>query len=276
MTRWWISWARTPRNAMRPCSRATAAWFAIASSSWRSSSVNGVSRSTTSSPICLPRQRSGSRIAWRPARPSGQAMRPSSSTIAAPVARSGLDRGRHDRLERLLEVQAVRHRFRDPRERLELLHPATGLRKELGVLDRLTDLRRDRREQVDLGLGEGARLERTHVERALEQLAREDRHRENRLVLVFTEVRERLEPRVEMRLRRDHHRSSLGGGYSGDPLAATHARCDRLVRDPSAVRRAEHELVRALVVEVDEARIGLERCRNLVRDRLHHLLQVER
>ncbi|MCZ7589731.1 MAG: hypothetical protein M5U27_12935 [Gaiella sp.] len=41
------------------------------------------------------------------------------------------------------------------------------------------------------------------------------------------------------------------------------------------MRRPQHELVRALVVEVDEARIRLERGRHLVRDRLEHVLQVE-
>ena len=51
LTRWWISWASTPRITARPCSSATAAWCAIASSSCRSSSEKGVSRSQTSSPI---------------------------------------------------------------------------------------------------------------------------------------------------------------------------------------------------------------------------------
>ena len=40
--------------------------------------------------------------------------------------------------------------------------------------------------------------------------------------------------------------------------------------------RPEHELVRALVVEVDEARVRPERRSDLVRDRLEHLLEVER
>ena len=69
---------------------------------------------------------------------------------------------------------------------------------------------------------------------------------------------------------------ALGGCDPGDPLAATHPRRVRRVLDPRAVRRAEHELVGALVVEVDEAGVRLERRRDLVRDRLHHLLQVER
>ena len=45
---------------------------------------------------------------------------------------------------------------------------------------------------------------------------------------------------------------------------------------PVAVRRPEDELVGPLVVEVDEARVRLERGRDLVRDRLEHLLEVER
>ena len=86
LTRWWISWASTPRITARPCSSATAAWWAIEESRARSSSVNGVSRSATSSPIWRRFQRSAVRTAYAPARPSGQAMRPSSSTSAAPVA----------------------------------------------------------------------------------------------------------------------------------------------------------------------------------------------
>src|SRR5581483_911238 len=50
-TRWWISCASTPRITARPCSSATAAWWAIDASSARSSSLKGVSRSATSSPI---------------------------------------------------------------------------------------------------------------------------------------------------------------------------------------------------------------------------------
>ena len=42
------------------------------------------------------------------------------------------------------------------------------------------------------------------------------------------------------------------------------------------MRRAEDELAGALVVEVDEARVGLERGRDLVRDEVEHLLEVER
>jgi hypothetical protein len=42
------------------------------------------------------------------------------------------------------------------------------------------------------------------------------------------------------------------------------------------VRRAEDELVGALVVEVDEARVGLERVRDAAGHELEHLLQVER
>ena len=72
----------------RPCSSATAAWVAIDASSSLSASVNGVARSATSSPICLPRQRSGWRNACSAAVPSGHAIRPSSSTSAAPVAES--------------------------------------------------------------------------------------------------------------------------------------------------------------------------------------------
>jgi len=42
------------------------------------------------------------------------------------------------------------------------------------------------------------------------------------------------------------------------------------------VRGAQDELIGALVVEVDEAGVRLERRRDLVGDRLEHLLEVER
>ena len=70
-----------------------------------------------------------------------------------------LDRRLHDRLERLLEVERLRHRLGDPGQRLELVHAALRLRVELGVLDRLRDLARNRHQQVDLGLRERPRLD---------------------------------------------------------------------------------------------------------------------
>ena len=77
------------------------------------------------------------------------------------------------------------------------------------MLDRLRDLRRDREQQLDLAARELARLARADVERALELLAREDRHREDRLELVLGQVRERLEARVEVGLRGEHDRRAL-------------------------------------------------------------------
>ena len=60
--------------------------WAIDASSARSASVKSVSRSQTSSPISRPFHRSGVRTAKLPARPSGRATAPSSSTSAAPHA----------------------------------------------------------------------------------------------------------------------------------------------------------------------------------------------
>ena len=187
-----------------------------------------------------------------------------------------LHRRLHDRLERLLEVERLGDRLGDLRERLELDDTPLRARVELRVLDRLGDLRGDRDEELDLGLGELARLARADVEGALELLPREDRHGEDRLVLVLGQVREELEARVEVGLRRDHDRRPLRGRDSGDALAGPHARRPRHLLDPAPVRRAQHELVRALVVEVDEAGVGAERVRDVPRDELEHLLEVER
>ena len=136
----------------------------------------------------------------------------------------------------------------------------------------MRDLRRDRNQQVDLFAGEVPRRDRADVQRAGKPLAREDRHGENRLVLVLGQIRERLEPRIEMGLRRDHHGLPLRRGDAGDPLARPHPRPPCHLLDARPVRRAEHELVRALVVEIDEAGVGAEGVRHLARDERENLL----
>ena len=144
------------------------------------------------------------------------------------------------------------------------------------MLDRLRDLRGDGDKQLDLRVGERARLARADVERALERVAGQNRHREDRLVLVLRQIRELLEASVEVRLRGNHHRSALRRGNSSDPLARSHSWGTRQLLDARAERRTQDELVGSLVVEVDEARIGAERVGDLARDELEHLLEVER
>ena len=182
-TRWWISCASTPRITARPCSSATAAWWAIASSSARSSSENGVSRSATSSPICapLPAQRRAHRVLAR------RALGPRDPPVLEHERGAGrlhrVHRRLDDRLERLLEVERLRDRLRDPRERLELGHAPLRLGVELRVDDRLRDLVGDRLQQLDLVRPVLARLAGADVERTRQLLAREDRDGEDRLVL---------------------------------------------------------------------------------------------
>ena len=187
-----------------------------------------------------------------------------------------LDGGLHDRFERLLQIEALGDRLRDASERLELFDPAPSLSEQLRVLDRLPDLRGDRLEQTDLGVTERTRLARSDVQGALERVSSEDRDGEDRLVVVLGQVGKRLEAWVEVGLRRDHHGRALGRCDTRDSFTAPHARGDRRVLDEGPMGRAQHELVGALVVQVHEARIGAERSRDLVGDRLHHLLQVER
>ena len=223
----------------------------------------------------LPAQRQAHRVR------AGATLGPRDLPVLEDERRAGrvqrLHRRLHDRLERLLEVERLGDRLRDPRERLELGDPPLCALVELRVLDRLRDLRRDRDEELDLRVAERARLARADVERALELVrARHDRHGEDRLVLVLGQVREALEARVEVRLLGDHHRRALRRGDAGDPLARTHARRARELLDARAVGRAEDELVDALVVQVDEARVRPERVGHLARDELEHLLEVER
>jgi GAF domain-containing protein len=74
----------------------------------------------------------------------------------------------------------------------------------------------------------------------------------------------------------EHGRAVLRGGGAGDPLAWPHARPAGHLCDARPVGGAEDELVAALVVEVDEAGVGLERRGDLLRDEVEHLLEVER
>ena len=227
----------------RPCSSATAAWWAIDASSARSWSVNGVSRSQTSSPIVrlLPAQREADRVLAGP--PLGPGDVPVLEDERGAGRADRLHRRLHDRLERLLEVERLGDRLRDLRQRLELGHARLRVRVELRVLDRLRDLGRDRDEQVDLGVRELLRLDRADVERAGELLAGQDRHGEDGLVLVLGQVRERLEALVQVRLGGDHDRRALRGGGAGDPVARLHPRRARHLLDAGAVRRPQDQLV---------------------------------
>jgi hypothetical protein len=144
------------------------------------------------------------------------------------------------------------------------------------VLDRLRDLRRDGGHELDLVGGELPRRDRSHVERAGKALAGNDRHREDRLVLILRQVGEELEARVEMRLRRQHNRAELRSGRAGDAFPWAHARALRHLLDLRPVRGAQHELAAPLVVEVDEAGVRSEHVGDLARDEREHLLQVER
>ena len=235
-----------------------------------------MSRSQTSSPTWRPFQRSGRRTACAPGRPSGQAMRPSSRTSAAPVACTAAIVVSTIALERLLQVERLGHRLRDLRERLELGDAPLRAVVQLRVLDRLRDLAGDRHEELDLGLAVLARLARAYVQRAFEPLTGQDRDGEDRLVLLLAQVGERLEARIEVRRARDHDRRPLGGGRAGDPLARPHLRDARQVLHAGPERGPQHELARALVVQVDEARVGLERLGDLRGDELEHLADVER
>ena len=276
MTRWWISWASTPRITARPCSSATAAWWAIDASSSRSSSVNGVSRSQTSSPIWRRFQRSGIRTACvrrgprarRSCRPRARARRRS---------RDGLHRRLDDRLERLLEVERLRDRLRDLRERLQLVDPPLRLRVELRVLDRLRDLRGDREQQVDLRLRRtrAARCVRT-FERALELLAR--RIGTARIDSYSSSGRFGKCLKRGSRCAWDGiitgARSAAAAPVIPSPGRIRGRRVISSTRVPCVARRTSSP--GALVVEVDEAGVGVECLGHLARHEPEHLLEVER
>src|SRR5207253_7250444 len=95
-----------------------------------------------------------------------------------------------DRLERLLEVERLGNRLRDPSKRFELAYAALGVRIQLGVLDRLRDLCGDRNEELDLGVREFPGPARADIQCTRQLLARENRYCQDRLVLVLGEVGE--------------------------------------------------------------------------------------
>jgi hypothetical protein len=189
----------------------------------------------------------------------------------------GVHRRLDDRLERLLEIEGVGHRFGDAREGLELADPALSLRIQAGVLDRLRHLAGDREQQLDLPIREHARFPRAHVEGALELVAAgHDRYRQDRLVLVLGQVRERLEAWIEVRLRRQHDRLAFDRRSAGDPLAGAHPGPAGHLLDARPVRGPQHELAAPLVIEVDEAGVGVQCVGHLARDQGENLLEVER
>ena len=79
-----------------------------------------------------------------------------------------------------------------------------------------------------------------------------------------------------MRVGCEHHRRAGFGGRARDPLAGTHPRPPAHLVDRRAVGRAKDQLVSALVVEVDEARVRDERFGDVRRHERQHPLQVER
>ena len=181
-----------------------------------------------------------------------------------------------DRLEGLLEIERLGDGLGDLRQRFQLGDAALRLRVQLRVLDRLCDLRRDGDGELDLVRAEFTRLDRPHVQRAGEPLARDDRHGEDRLVLILGEIREELEAGIEICLRRNHDRPSLGRGRSGDSLAWAHPRSPSHLLDASPMRCAQNKLVAALLVEVDEARVRVEHVRDLAGNEREHFLEIER
>ena len=145
------------------------------------------------------------------------------------------------------------------------------------MLDRLRHLRGDREQQVDLVAAENSRGSRVRTlsapssfSRARIGTARIDSYSSS--------------GRFGNTLKRGSRCACEGiitgarsaAAVARDPLARPHLRAARHLLDARPVRRAQHELVGALVVEVDEAGVGAERLGDLARDQLEHLLEVER
>ena len=143
--------------------------------------------------------------------------------------------------------------------------------------DRLRDLVGDRLDELDLGCVVLARDARADVERAGELLAvDENRHGEDRLVLRLRQVGEELEAWIEVRLRGDHHRRALCRGAPRDPLTGSKPRSPGHLLDARPIGGSEDELVAAVVVQVDEAGIRMQRLRDARGDEMEDLFEIER
>jgi hypothetical protein len=122
-----------------------------------------------------------------------------------------------------------------------------------------------------------ARCNRTHVHRAGQAFAAiEDRHGEQRLEAPLRQVGELLEAGIEVGLRGDRHRLARRGRPAGQPLADRHSRWTRGGLDVRTVDRLQDELVRCLVVDVDEAGVGAEGAGHRDGHRIGDLGEVER
>src|SRR5919201_1087005 len=99
----------------------------------------------------LPAERQANRVG------AGASLRPRDVAVLEHEGRTGradrLHRRLHDGLERFLDVQRLRYGLGDPRQRLEFRDPPLRLRVQLRVHDRVSDLRGDRDQQVDLVAG---------------------------------------------------------------------------------------------------------------------------
>ena len=79
-----------------------------------------------------------------------------------------------------------------------------------------------------------------------------------------------------MRLGGDHDRRALSRGAAGDSLTRPQFGAAGHFLDPRAVSRPKNELAGALLVEVDETGVSLERLGNLACYEAEDLLEVER
>ena len=261
----------------RPCSSATAAWCAIAFE--QRALVVGERRVAVADELAdlaaLPR--SGRRTCVRP----GAALRPGDLAVLEHERGAGradrVDRRLHDRLERLLQVQRLGDGLRDlspaPRARARGAAPrrrASRARSTARPGTRSPRAGRSRPRCTRAAARVRTLSAPSSVSRARIGTARIDSYSSS------GRFGNCLKRGVEMRRRGDHDRRALGRRRARDPLAGPHPRPPRHLLDARPVRRAQHELVGALVVEVDEARVGPERLRDLARDEREHLLEVER
>ena len=196
-------------------------------------------------------------------------MRPCSAICAARLSsRSSVDLLQHR--DRIVIALLPQHRIEIAKQADALVVPAPPqvLRKrgeplmhrrhELPDGARLADNRRQLRaggrQQLDVLVGEGARLARLHDEHALQHAAIDHRHAHERAKRILAGIAEVLEPRMRDRIGHDH-RLHLFGHQTGQAFGDPHPDLPDAFR-PQPLGRGQHE-VRAIGLEqIDRADVG--------------------
>ena len=179
--------------------------------------------------------------------------------------------------QRLLKVERLCHGLRDAAKRLQLGDAALRTLVQARILNRLGNLAGNRLQELDLIVVILAGLDRAYIHGPRQALTTiQDRHGEETLKAAFGQVGKLLEAGVEVRIRSDRHRLACLCCPARQTLADPHPRWPCRCLDMRAVHCLQNQLVRRVIVRIDEARIGSKGARHRNRDGVGDLCEVER